>query len=239
MAEENVHKDHRQRLRNKYISQGTDFFEKHELLELLLFYAVSRRDTNFIGHGLIERFSNIAGVLEAEKAELKKVSGVGDHTAEFIKLIGDIVSEYRVRNLQNVHMKFGKAEGMRFARQLFADNPSESRMYMMVLGANDSLLSVELLARGDYSYEDISIRDVVSRVINIDATRVVLAHNHPGGSLLPSDGDIKFSREMERALSYIDIELNDHILVAGSTAVSIRYDILRKKSDNGLTSAEK
>ena len=113
MAEENAHKDHRQRLRKKYISKGTDFFEKHELLELLLFYAVSRKNTNTIGHKLIDSFGGIAAVFDADEDELKKVDGIGDSTAEFIRFIGDVVSEYDARSLQSSGPKFSQAEGIR------------------------------------------------------------------------------------------------------------------------------
>ena len=132
-----------------------------------------------------------------------------------------------------------KAAVRNSVRQKASDNPSESRLYMVMLGAHDSIISVDLLAKGDYSYEDISIRSLISRAISIDALRVILVHNHTSGSLLPSDADIRFTREVEYAFSCIEVEVNDHILVAGSTAVSILHDMLRKKSDNSLTSTEK
>lgn len=223
---QNLHTGHRKRLRTKYIEGGIDSLEPHEILELLLFNVVPRGNLNETGHLLLNNFDKkLYRVFESDREELIKVDGIGEKTADFIKLISDVTAEYDKRRNQPNERSFEKNGGMKFLKSFFADNPYQPRLYALMLGRENSIISIDLLAKDNYSYDDIDMRDFVCRVMNLDVLRVIFVHNHVDGNAIPSNSDIRFTRFAEKVLGYIDIELNDHIVVAGKTAVSIKNDM--------------
>lgn len=213
-------------MRAKYIEGGIDSLEPHEILELLLFNVVPRGNLNETGHLLLNNFDKkLYKVFESDKEDLLKVDGIGEKTADFIKLISDVMSEYDKRRIQPSERTFEKNGGMKFIKSFFADNPQQPRFYALMLGRENTIISIDLLAKDKYGYDDINMREFVSRLMNLDVLRVIFAHNHVDGNAIPSNNDIKFTRFAEKVLGYVDIELNDHIVVAGKTAVSIKNDM--------------
>lgn len=223
---QNLHTGHRKRLRAKYIDGGIDSLEPHEILELLLFNVVPRGNLNETGHLLMNGFDQkLYKVFESNHTDLMKIDGVGAKTAEFIRLVGDVMNEYDIRRNLPGGRVFEKNSGMKFIKELFAENPQHKSLYALMLGRDDRIVSIDEMASGDYSYDDIDMRDFIHRLMNLDILRVILAHNHTDGNAIPSNADIRFTRTIEKLLGYIDIELNDHIVVADKTAVSIKNDM--------------
>lgn len=224
MADENVHKHHRARLRKKYFNNGMDVLEDHEVIELLLFYVMRIRNVNETGHNICNRFEKLYRVFEAEESELMSIDGVGRSMAELLRFEGELMQVYEQRRNGGEH-RFMREEGMNMIYSLFEDAPSEPRLYMILLGRCDRIISTVLLAKGEFSFADIDMKYVLSAAMRLDALRVIFVHNHIDGNVLPSDTDIAFTKLAQRAFEYIDVEMNDHIVVTGRTAVSIKNDM--------------
>ncbi len=225
MQRKNPNRGHRDRLRKKYFENGIESFEEHEILELMLFSVIPMGNTNHTGHNLIDSCGGIEGVFDTDKETLKNIDGVGEAAAELIRFQRDMFDVYETGRKQDDIPKFTQQNGMKLIKDLFCERPDVSRFYMILLGSENKIISVETICEGKIDYENISVRKIVSRAVRLDAIRVVFAHNHPNGNIMPSDSDILFTKKIDRVLSYADIEMNDHIVVAGNTAVSIRNDM--------------
>lgn len=219
MAKE-IHAGHRQRLKNRFLKSGIDGFEQHNILELLLFFAIPRTDTNEIAHNLIERFGNISKVLDAPYDELFKVQGVTTNSATLIKLVPNLSrvyleNKYQAPEFYNTPQKLSEY----FAHKFVGINHEE--VYIMCLDSSCSLIQCDLLTQGTVTAANISIRKIVETVVRHNACSIVLAHNHPRGLAIPSNEDIITTISIKNALKQLDIYLLDHIIIAQDSYVSL------------------
>ena len=215
-----VHQGHRQRLRERFLEEGLENFKEHEVLELLLYYCIPRRDTNIIAHNLIDRFDTLAGVLEAPPSELKKVEGMGDGAATFIALL-QAAERYYLVNKQDDGKPMTSVEACgRYLVPKFRNLRNES-VYLLSLDAKCKMLSCRLVGEGSVNSAAVPIRRIVEMALEAGATSVVLAHNHPSGIALPSAEDIQTTRKIAAALDAVDVHLADHIVVADQDYVSM------------------
>ena len=215
-----IHDGHRQRLRERYLREGLDNFEQHQVLELLLFYCVPRRNTNDIAHALLDRFGSVAQVLGAPRSELMKVSGMGEGAATFLSLVNDLNRYCQVHcggrpTILNTVNACG-----RYLIPLFQNLRNET-VLMVCLDAKCKVLCCEEVGEGSVNYAAVPVRRVVEVALGVNATSVVLAHNHPSGIAVPSDEDVCTTRRIAMALNAMDIHLVDHIVVADDDFVSM------------------
>ena len=183
-----MHEDHRERVRKRFEKQDLEHFDEHEVLELMLFYAIPRKNTNEIAHRLIQRFGSFARVMDAPLEELEKVEGMGHRSAVLLKLIR---SSYRYYH-QNLASGGKEMKNVEDCAQLLMAKLSGRRneeVYLLCLDAKRSVISCTLLAEGDICSANVSARKVVNAALSQNAVAVVLAHNHPGGFALPSELD--------------------------------------------------
>jgi DNA repair protein RadC len=229
-----VHQGHRQRLRERFLEEGLENFKEHEVLELLLYYCIPRRDTNIIAHNLIDRFDTLAGVLEAPPSELKKVEGMGDGAATFIALL-QAAERYYLVNKQDDGKPMTSVEACgRYLVPKFRNLRNES-VYLLSLDAKCKMLSCRLVGEGSVNSAAVPIRRIVEMALEAGATSVVLAHNHPSGIALPSPEDIQTTRRLAMALSAVEIGLVDHIVVADEDYVSMAQSGMYRPTDCELT----
>ena len=179
-----MHKGHRKRLKERFLRDGLDSFEQHQVLELLLFYSIPRRDTNELAHKLLKRYGSLSGVFEADTEDLKKVSGIGENSAVLLSLIPDISRRYikdrwEDRPLLNSSTKAGK-----YATSLFIGRIYEV-FYVICLDSQNRVNRAQLVHEGTINESPIYPRIIVETVLRHKANSVILAHNHPGGSLTP------------------------------------------------------
>lgn len=225
-----VHQGHRQRLRERFLEEGLENFKEHEVLELLLYYCIPRRDTNIIAHNLIDRFDTLAGVLEAPPSELKKVEGMGDGAATFIALL-QAAERYYLVNKQDDGKPMTSVEACgRYLVPKFRNLRNES-VYLLSLDAKCKMLSCRLVGEGSVNSAAVPIRRIVEMALEAGATSVVLAHNHPSGIALPSPEDVQTTRRLAMALSAVEIGLVDHIVVADEDYVSMVQSGMYRPSD--------
>ncbi len=220
-----VHEGHRQRKKEQFREHGLDAFADHEALELLLYYAIPRQDTNPIAHRLIERFGSLEGVFSAPAYELQKVEGVGENAATLIRLLFPLCR--RVRTSGGRHeVIFNTRENIgAYFIELFLGERREV-FYEACLDAKGKLLACYRLAEGSPDQVTVNMRRVVENALNANASLVVLSHNHPSGVALPSKEDNQTTLQIKRALADIGVQLVDHVIVADGDFVCLR--------DNGL-----
>ena len=215
-----THDGHRERLRDTFLTHGLDSFHELQALELLLFYAIPRRDTNPIAHALLDRFGSLDGVFAASEQELCEVSGIGKHAAALILLTPQIVKRSRVAAADTIQYIRNGKEAAQYLRPRL-DCEREEVAMMICLDSKMAVINCVELARGTVNMVDFSIRRVVEIAIRSKASYVVLAHNHPDGGPRMSREDNVVTSQVYKALELVNIRLFDHILVAGDVYSSI------------------
>lgn len=212
---------HRQRLRERFARAGLEGFAPHEALELLLCYAIPRRDTKPLAHALIKRFGSLPGVLSASSQELQTVSGIGESAATLLALMLPLLRMYQQQGLAE-HPQLDQAAEIRaYCRALYLGQRYE-QLYVLALDAKGKLLLRTLISSGDEGETAVYPRLIVSALLSAGAAAAVLCHNHPGGSAQPSQADIQMTRALDALLKPLHIRLIDHIIVAGEDCYSLR-----------------
>ncbi len=227
-----LHDGHRARLKARFQKEGLDHFEKHQVMELLLFYCVPRQDTNPLAHRLIERFKTVDAVLSASPAELKKVEGVGDNIVQFLRLFRE-VSRYSGIEKANTAKLTSVSQCVAYLIPYFAGVRNEM-VYLLSLDAKCGVISCKMVGEGSVNSAGVPIRRIVEMALGEGATSVVLAHNHPSGVAVPSDEDRRTTQRLARALSAVEITLADHIVVAEDDAVSLAESGWYNPEDNNV-----
>lgn len=225
-----IHDGHRQRLKNRFREEGLDHFEEHEVLELLLYYTIPRKDTNPIAHELLKKFGSLAQVLDARPEELAKVPGMGDSAATFLSLITSVGRYYLVnRTIQETILPSIEKCGQYLVP--FFHGRRNEMVYILCLDAKCKVLCCKEMGEGSVNSAGVPIRRIVETALGANATSVILAHNHPSGFALPSGEDVQTTRRVAMALDAVEIQLVDHIVVADDDFVSL--------AQSGLYSPEK
>ncbi|MDD3430228.1 MAG: DNA repair protein RadC [Oscillospiraceae bacterium] len=215
-----IHDGHRQRLRKRFLEDGLENFEEHNVLELLLFYAHSRADTNALAHVLIDTFGSISAVMDAPYDALLQVSGVGEQAATLLKLVPQLASVYNSDKFAMGTCLHSTQEVGQYFVPLFYGKQHEE-VHMLSLDDKHKIIRRTKLFEGTVNATPITVKKVVSEAVNANATSVVLAHNHPAGLALPSANDRHVTKRINTALELINIRLLDHIIVAENEFISM------------------
>lgn len=214
-----LHDGHRARKKKQFLQTGLDSFADHEALELLLYYAIPRRDTNPTAHLLLKKFGSLDGVLNASVEELQQVEGVGEAAALLLSLAPQMVRRSMRSPAKETVLNSVEKCGRYFLRLL--TNERREVLYQACLDAKGKLITCKKLAEGDADSAVFSVRQVVHNALTFDASVVVLAHNHISGVALPSESDCIVTRRVRDALRGLDIQLMDHIIVSDGDYVSM------------------
>lgn len=214
------HDGHRKRLKARFAKSGLDDFEPHNVLELLLFYSVPRKDTNPIAHRLINRFGSLSGVFDAKPEDLVKVDGITENTAVLISMIPQIARKYLEDKADAVGAVSGFMDIGSYLMPKFVGRTVETVM-LAALDNKNKIISCNIIAEGENDRANLSKRRVMEEAIRVDATRVILAHNHPRGFAMPSKEDIFLTEEIYSLLRSVGIELVDHFVFAEDDFVSL------------------
>ena len=215
-----VHDGHRKRLRQRFMDEGLDHFSDIQVLELLLFYAIARQDTNPIAHRLLDHFGSLSQVLEAPVEELCKVEGVGENTAVYLRLVTQVGRWYQKDRAARVKMLPTLESCARYLQPYFFGQSVET-VYLLCLDAKCKLLCCRKIAQGDVNSTDLSIRKIVETALSANAASVLLAHNHPGGMAIPSYEDIHTTQNVAAALQAVDVNFVDHLVICDDDYVSL------------------
>ena len=233
-AGKNVHQGHRKRLKERFLRDGLDNFEEHEVLELLLFYGIPQKDTNPIAHDLIERFGSLSRVLEASPGELAEVPYVGDNVSTLFKLITAVSRYYQVNSAMREKILTTIDECGSYLVPHFYGRQNET-VFLLCLDAKCKVLCCEKVGQGGVNSAGVPIRQIVETALKANATSAILAHNHPSGVALPSGEDIVTTRRVAAALDAVEVILTDHIVVADNDWISMAQSGLYRAEDCRLS----
>ena len=215
-----VHDGHRSRLRRKFLEHGFDALDSHNILELLLFYSIPRGDTNVTAHLLMNRFKNIAGVCEAPESELMEVPGVGAVSARLIKLIPELAARYSTSSRSDPPYIISSAVDAR--DQLLPRFEGESGVtYLLCLDGKGKMIGCRRLERRAADPLEIDVRLIVETALRDNATAVILAHDHPPGSVAMTETDITATDKIKAALELVGVRLYDHLIYDRGGFISI------------------
>ena len=215
-----VHDGHREKMKKRFLEGGLDHFADHEALELLLFYAIPRRDTNELAHRLMDRYGSLDAVFSAPAEDLMRVDGIGEHAAALIKLVPRMVQKSRLAAVRRETVLSDVDRMGEYLLERFRGEKNEV-IYQLCLDRKGKLLSCRRLNEGGVDSSELNIRRLVENALLASASLVVLAHNHPSGIALPSQEDYVTTDRVAEALEVVGIRLLDHIIVADDDYVSM------------------
>lgn len=215
-----IHTGHRQRLKDRFRREGLDNFDELYVLELLLYYCIPRIDTNPLAHRLLDHFGSLTAVLDASVEELEKVDGMGENAATFLSLITQVGRYYLVKSSAPGKVLRSVEECGNFLRPYFFGRDKET-VFILCLDAKSKVLCCKMVGEGSVNSANIPIRRVVQMALSVNASSVVLAHNHPSGLAIPSADDIQTTHRVAAALAAVEITLVDHMVFSKDDFVSI------------------
>jgi DNA repair protein RadC len=215
-----LHDGHREKVRKRFLTAGLEAFADHEALELLLFYAIPRRDTNAIAHQLLERYGSLEAVLEAPVEDLERAEGIGESAAVLIRLVPLLYRKAHLSgNGREIILNSTEKAGT-YLMERFAGEHNEV-IYQLCLDRKGKLLACKRLSEGGADNAELSVRRLVENALLSSASAVILSHNHPSGIALPSREDYVTTQRARDALKTIGVPLVDHIIVANDDFVSM------------------
>lgn len=215
-----IHDGHREKMRQRFLKGGLESYADHEALELLLYYAIPRRDTNPIAHALMDRYGSLSAVLTAPVEDLQRVEGIGESAAILLKLVPQLSRKARIADVEQETVLNSTERAGAYLLERFADERNEV-VYQLCLDRKGKLLACKRLGEGSVTNAELDLRKVMENAILTSASAIILAHNHPSGLALPSKEDYTATDRVKMALHTIGVELVDHIIVADGDFVSM------------------
>jgi DNA repair protein RadC len=212
---------HRDRLRTRLLVAGPDSLADHEMLEMLLFLALPRRDTKPIARQLLARFGGFGDVVTASPGELRAVDGLGDAGIAALKLAQAAATRMLRGELAAKPLLCSWEALTDYLRAAFGHSRTEE-FHVLFLDARARLLADEIMGRGTINHAPVYPREIARRALELHASTVLLAHNHPSGSTGASRDDIAMTREVRRALQPLGVILHDHLIVTRDECISMQ-----------------
>lgn len=216
---------HRKRIKEKYEKSGIDGWLDYEVLELALSYAIARKDTKQIAKELLSRFKTINGVLDSDIKEIQTVKGISEHTALFLKLLKDVAILYMENGIHNRDL-LSSPQAVYEYLKVSLKGAVDEEFKMLFLDSRNQLISIETFKTGTINRSVVYPRKVVERALYNHAAGLIIAHNHPAGSLQPSQDDRGVTRAIKEALKTVEITLLDHIIIGNNDYYSFRNNNL-------------
>lgn len=215
-----IHAGHRRGMKEQFLKQGVSGMRDHQILELLLFYAVPRVDVNPLAHRLVEHFGSLAGVFHATYDQLLEVEGVGPSVATLLLLVPAASARY-LEESANVDRQIVSPWQMKDLLEPLFFGQRDEVAYLVCMDGKSKVLATRKLGEGAVDAVPIAARKVLEAALSCNASRVVLAHNHVSGVALWSPADLDTTLRLKRLLAETGIVLVDHVILAGGDMVSM------------------
>lgn len=212
---------HRERLRTRFRDHGDTALADYEILELLLFRLIPRRDTKPIAKALLDRFGTLAGVFGAEAARLTEVKGVGEAVATDIKLIAATAHRMLKSELKGKKVLASWSSVVEYCHAAMAYETRE-QFRILFLDKRNALIADEVQQKGTVDHTPVYPREVVKRALDLSATAIILVHNHPSGDPTPSRADIEMTKTIIETAKPLGITVHDHIIIGKEGHVSLK-----------------
>ncbi|MBQ2071930.1 MAG: DNA repair protein RadC [Eubacteriales bacterium] len=214
---------HRERVRRRFLDEGLDGFKDYEALEMLLFYAVPRQDTKVIAKRLIDQFGSLQAVFHTPPERLMQEAGLTEATAALIAMLPQLARKIEEQQAQENARIRSTLDAGRDVIAMFRSRQDES-VRILCLNASGKVVRRARIAEGDVNAVHFPIRKLVEEALACKAVSVILAHNHPGGTMAPSQEDLDATKAAKAALETVGIRLLDHLIVAGDNYCSLREE---------------
>lgn len=212
---------HRERLRERFVSGGPDALPDYELLELVLFRSLPRRDTKPIAKALIEKFGSFAEVISATPERLTEVKGIGDTVVIDLKLVQAAALRLSKDSVLKKTALHSWSQLLAYCRAAMAYKNNE-QFRILFLDKKNFLIADEVQGEGTIDHTPVYIREVIKRALELSASSIILVHNHPSGDVTPSRADIDMTNRIIDAAEKLDIIVHDHIIVGRDGHASFR-----------------
>ena len=212
---------HRQRLRQRFMEGGPDALPDYELLELILFRAIPRRDTKPLAKALLGTFGSFAAVMNASPARLREVSGMGEAVITELKLVRAASLRLLNREILDKPVLSSWTQVMNYCQAAMAHSEIE-QFRILFLDKRNRLIADEVQQEGTVDHTPVYVREIIKRALELSATALILVHNHPSGDPTPSHADITMTKEIMETAGKLGIVVHDHIIVGKSCEVSFR-----------------
>jgi DNA repair protein RadC len=214
---------HRDRLKRKFLRAGMDALHEYEALELLLTYAIPRRDVKPPAKLLLREFGSLRGVVDAEPDDLERTPGIGRHAAILLKLVKALAALYLKQKAKEKRQVTCTTELLDFCRTALGGKRDEE-FCVLYLDAQNQIIEFETVQQGIVNQAVVYPRQVLERALKKKASAIILAHNHPSGQVRPSDADIRLTRTIQDVAKMLDIIVHDHIIIGENRFFSFREE---------------
>jgi len=215
------HVGHRARLRARFLEAGEQALQDYELLELLLFHAIPRRDVKPVAKALLKEFGSLWAVVNAAPGELMRRGGLGETAAAAIAVTAAVSRRMHWRELQEKPVLGSWTRLLEYCERSMAHEPTE-QVRVLHLDRKNALIADEVVWRGTVDQAPVYPREVVKRALDLGASALILVHNHPSGDPEPSRADIEMTKDLARAAAALGIALHDHVVVGKGRHVSFK-----------------
>lgn len=216
MSEKHLHDGHRSRLREKFLHDPSVLAD-HEIFELLLYYAIPRKNTNPIALDLMKCFRGLSGVLDASAEQLRSVAGIGENSALIIPIVRELCLRYQREQKKDATNSPGTYDADLVGASFLSEFSGLTHERILVVGLNEhyNVIGHRELGRGDANLVSIDMRKLASFITSVDPKYLVLAHNHPSRVGLPSTDDVKATKMLFHFVAAMNVQLLDHIVYDG------------------------
>lgn len=209
----NTHEGHRDRLRQRFLEEGLENFQDHNVLELLLFYSIPRKDTNEEAHRLMDKFGSLSAVFNASYDELCEVKGISENSATLIKMMPELFKKYEVDIVKNDDVILDKSELIAKYVSSYFKGLTTEKMYLLCLDSACRVISFNLISEGIVNAAPLNVRKIMELSIKNDAAQLILVHNHPSGIVAPSRNDVDATMGIQSIMTKLGMKLSDHIII--------------------------
>ena len=216
-------REHRERLRQKFLTAGMAAFHEYEAVEFLLTCAIPRRDVKPQAKALLRKFGSLRGIVDAEIGDLERISGVGKKSAIVIKFIKEFAAFYLMQKAKEKPQIACTSELLDFVRMAMGGKKDEE-FCVIYLDAQNQIIEFETVQQGIANQAVVYPRQVLERALRKKASALILAHNHPSGHVRPSDADIRLTRTIQETARALDILIHDHIIIGENRFFSFREE---------------
>ncbi|MGO4914553.1 RadC family protein [Pseudogemmobacter sp. W21_MBD1_M6] len=215
------HSDHRKRLRDRFMDGGAQAMPDYELLELVLFRAIPRRDVKPLAKTLMQTFGDFNRVISAPAARLRQISGVGEAVVQEFKIVEAAAHRLSRAKIMQRNIISNWDAVLDYCHTTMAHRETE-QFRVLFLDRKNVLIADEEQAKGTVDHVPVYPREVVKRALELNASAIILVHNHPSGDPTPSDADIAMTAQINKACAALDLTLHDHLIVGKSAELSFR-----------------
>lgn len=215
-------KGHRSRMIEKFLEKDNSF-TKIDLLEVLLYFSIPRKDTRPIAKSLMSKFNNLSEIMSATPDQLKGINSLGKKTITNIKIFQKIINEINYEKIEKTDILENFSQLIQFCKTMMAYKQQEELLCMFLTSKNH-IIKTETMCTGTITSVSIYPREILKRALELTAQKIVLVHNHPSGDPTPSKADIEITQEIYKLFNSIGMSLEDHIIIGKQGFVSFRLN---------------